>query len=43
MNIELNVSCPNAEKQMINQGLSEFVNNKRKWCIIKVSERLYKP
>lgn len=37
MNIELNVSCPNAEKQMINQGLSEFVNNKRKWCIIKVS------
>ena len=37
MNIELNVSCPNAEKHMINQGLSEFVNDKRKWCIIKVS------
>ena len=37
MNIELNVSCPNAEKQMINQGLSDFVNDKRKWCIIKVS------
>ena len=37
MNIELNVSCPNAEKSMINQGLSEFVHHKRKWCIIKVS------
>ena len=37
MNIELNVSCPNAEKKMINQGLSEFVHDKRKWCIIKVS------
>lgn len=37
MNIELNVSCPNAEKEMIHQGLSEFVHDKRKWCIIKVS------
>lgn len=37
MNIEVNVSCPNAEKEMVNQGLSNFVNDKRKWCIIKVS------
>ena len=37
MNIEINVSCPNAEKQMICDGLKEFLNNQRKWCIIKLS------
>ena len=37
MNIELNVSCPNAEKHMINDGLGEFVNEQRKWCIVKLS------
>tara|TARA_Y100000816_G_C26103108_1_gene585187 strand:+ start:2892 stop:3593 length:702 start_codon:yes stop_codon:yes gene_type:complete len=38
-NIELNVSCPNAEKKMINSGLSCFLNDNRKWCIIKVSPK----
>ena len=36
-NIELNVSCPNTEKQMISEGLKEFINPKRRWCIIKIS------
>ena len=39
MNIELNISCPNAEKKMINNGLHDFLNNKRKWCIIKLSPK----
>ena len=39
MNIELNISCPNAEKKMINNGLYDFLNNKRKWCIIKLSPK----
>lgn len=37
VNLELNVSCPNTEKKMINKGLSQFINNDRRWCIIKVS------
>ena len=37
MNIELNVSCPNTKKEMINENLDVFLNNKRKWCIIKLS------
>jgi dihydroorotate dehydrogenase len=37
MNIELNISCPNAEKKMIDEGIDKFLNNKRKWCIIKLS------
>ncbi len=37
MNIELNISCPNAEKKMVSEGLENFINNKRKWCIIKLS------
>lgn len=36
MNIELNVSCPNTDKHMINKGLKVFLNSKRKWCIIKL-------
>ena len=35
--IEINVSCPNAEKKMIQSGLNKFINDKRKWCIIKIS------
>ena len=27
MDIELNVSCPNTEKKMINKGLTQFINN----------------
>ena len=37
MNIEINISCPNAEKKMISNGLQDFLNKQRKWCIIKVS------
>ena len=35
--IEINVSCPNAEKKMVSEGISKFINPKRKWCIIKIS------
>ncbi len=37
MNIELNISCPNAEKNMVTSGLQGFLNKNRKWCIIKLS------
>jgi dihydroorotate dehydrogenase len=37
MNIELNVSCPNAEKSMIQDNLQKFLNNERKYCIVKLS------
>lgn len=36
-NIEINVSCPNAEKKMVCTNLEKFLNNKRKWCIVKLS------
>ena len=39
MNVELNISCPNAEKKMISNGLQDFLNDKRKWCIIKLSPK----
>tara|TARA_B110000305_G_scaffold173709_1_gene192034 strand:+ start:5586 stop:6293 length:708 start_codon:yes stop_codon:yes gene_type:complete len=38
-NIEINVSCPNVEKEMISSNLSGFVNDKRRWCIIKISPK----
>jgi dihydroorotate dehydrogenase len=37
MDIELNISCPNTEKHMISNGLKPFINNKRNWCIVKLS------
>lgn len=37
MDIELNISCPNTDKQMINTGISKFINKKRRWCILKLS------
>ena len=37
MDIELNVSCPNAEKKMCTEDLNKFINPKRDWCIIKLS------
>jgi dihydroorotate dehydrogenase len=36
MDIELNVSCPNTDKHMVNDGLKSFLNPKRDWCIIKL-------
>ena len=37
MDIELNVSCPNAENRMCTDGLNKFINETRDWCIIKLS------
>jgi len=37
MNLELNISCPNVEKSLVNQQLKTFLNPERQWCIIKVS------
>lgn len=37
MNIEINVSCPNINKKLVSDGISVFLNKKRKWCIIKLS------
>lgn len=50
MNLELNLSCPNAEHDMVSDNIDCFLNNKRKWCIVKLSpvddikrvDRLYK-
>lgn len=35
--LEINVSCPNAEKKMVNNGLAKFIHKDRKWCILKLS------
>ena len=37
MNLEINVSCPNLEQKMIENNIHKFINNERRWCIIKVS------
>ena len=37
MNIEINISCPNTDKKMINDNIECFINSKRKWCILKLS------
>lgn len=36
-NLEINISCPNTDKHMINKGIQVFLNDKRKWCILKLS------
>ena len=36
-NLELNVSCPNAEKKMVQENLDKFLNTERDWCIVKMS------
>lgn len=36
-NIEINISCPNAEKSPIYQGLKPLLSEKRRWCIVKLS------
>ena len=37
MNLELNISCPNINKDLVRDKLKCFLNDERKWCIIKVS------
>lgn len=40
-NLEINISCPNAEKHMIDNGVNKFINPKRHWCILKVSPTIH--
>lgn len=42
VNLEINVSCPNAEKKMIDDEIHRFLNPNRKWCIVKVSPLIEK-
>jgi len=35
-NLEINISCPNANVQLP-QNIKNFMNEERKWCIVKVS------
>ena len=37
MNLELNISCPNTDEDVINNNLNKFLNDQRKWCSIKLS------
>ena len=37
MNLEINISCPNTEHDLISNNLNGFLNNKREWCCIKLS------
>ena len=37
MNLELNLSCPNAERPMVVTGIHQFLHQDRKWCIVKLS------
>ena len=37
--LEINISCPNAEKEMINNDIEKFLNKERKWCILKLSPK----
>ena len=36
MDLELNISCPNLNHDLINVGLKKFINPERQWCIIKL-------
>lgn len=37
MNLEINISCPNVNQNLVSSGISHFINSNRKWCIIKLS------
>ena len=37
MDIELNISCPNLDKHLVSNNLDKFLNDKRDWCIVKLS------
>jgi dihydroorotate dehydrogenase len=36
-NLEINISCPNVHKDKIEDNLGNFINDERKWCILKLS------
>ena len=38
--IEINISCPNVIKSGNIDNLTGFLNNKRKWCILKLSPKV---
>ena len=37
MDIEINISCPNTEHNMIRDGIHKLITEKRNWCIVKLS------
>ena len=37
MNLELNISCPNVKSNKIVTGIEQFINPKRRWCILKLA------
>jgi dihydroorotate dehydrogenase len=37
VNLELNVSCPNVGHRLCDTDIDKFLNNKRKWCIVKLA------
>ena len=37
MNLEINISCPNLDKKLIDSNLNRFINKERDYCIIKMS------
>jgi len=39
-NLEINISCPNVHKNKLENNLGKFINNKRKWCILKLSPKV---
>tara|TARA_E500000178_G_scaffold18341_1_gene17351 strand:- start:677 stop:1369 length:693 start_codon:yes stop_codon:yes gene_type:complete len=39
-NIEINISCPNINKKLVNTNLQKFLNKNREWCIIKCSPHI---
>jgi dihydroorotate dehydrogenase len=41
-NIEINVSCPNVDKSGNMTKIDGFINEKRKWCIVKLSPNVSK-
>ena len=41
-NIELNVSCPNVGNNLVDIDIEKFLNNERKWCIVKLSPNVSK-
>ena len=41
-NIEINISCPNINRQLINQNLQGFLNSEREWCILKCGPHIKK-
>ncbi len=35
--IEINISCPNVTNKLMYNNIDELLNNKREWCIVKLS------